>query len=364
MTQMPTQSSFSNSNLHKIFRSLAIIIPLAIAGNIIYILITSKPHILKDLIVVHFGYLLLAVFLALVPWFTHAARLLLWSQAFKKGITPIQAIKTAVVTDLGSGITPSSTGGGYFKLAFLIRYGFDPGEATLLTFLGTIEDALFFAVTLPVAIILCHAWSNPMVNTATSNLVSHWPVVVVVALILAVIYFVFIRKKNYSSFDKQESNLKRPVFVERIRLLIHKYENQFLSALTFVVKNGKSTFGICTLLSGLGWCCRYGAISALVLGLGLKADFVLFFLLQWVIFTTMILIPTPGAVGGAEVTFALVFTNIVPSAVLPILVGAWRFVTFYMLIAIGAIFMAITGAGPTVSRINGKDQKIFKEVKA
>ena len=362
--QKHTQSSIKDFNLHQIFRSLAIIIPLAIAGNIIYILIISKPHILKDLVEIHSGYLLLAVFLVFVPWFTHAARLLLWSWAFNKGLKPIEAIKTAVVTDLGSGITPTSTGGGYFKLVFLIGYGFAPGEATLLTFLGTIEDALFFAVALPAAIILSRAWSNPLVKTATTNLISHWPVVVAAVLILAVIYFVFIREKNKSSIGKQETDFKRPGFVERIRLLIHKYENQFLSALTFVVKNGKGTFGICTLLSGLGWVCRYGAISALVLGLGLKADFVLFFLLQWVIFTTMTLIPTPGAVGGAEVTFALVFTGIVPPAVLPLLVGAWRFVTFYMLIAIGAIFMAVTGAGPTISRNNDKDQNILEEVKA
>jgi glycosyltransferase 2 family protein len=356
--------SFSEFNLKQIIRSLAIIIPLAIAGNIIYILLTSKPHILRDIVDIHPGYLLLAALLALVPWFAHTTRIILWSRAFKKGLKPIQAFKTAVVTDLGSGITPSSTGGGYFKLAFLIGYGFTPGEATLLTFLGSIEDAIFFAVTLPIAVIISRAWKDPYVKVAVKNLISHWPIVAAAAVILTIAYFIFIRKNIGRRFKADAPDSERPHLIERMRAGIHKYQNQFLSALGFVVKRGKATLGVCTFLSGLGWCCRYGAVSALVVGLGFHANFVLLFLLQWVVFTTMTLIPTPGAVGGAEVTFALVFSGVVPSAILPILIGAWRFVTFYMLIALGAIFMAVTGAGPSISRLNGKNQKVLEEVKA
>jgi glycosyltransferase 2 family protein len=356
--------SFKDFRIEQIFKPIAILIPIAIAINVIYILITSKPHILKNLIDIHLGYLLIAAMLAFVPWFAHSARLILWSRVFGRGLKPTQALRTAVATDLGSAVTPSSTGGGYFKLGFLIGYGFAPGEATLLTFLGSIEDAIFFAITLPLAIIYSRAWNDPYIKIAVNNLASHWPYAAAIAIVLIITYFSIIRRKSKRRQMDYSEGTKRPHLIERVRQGIHEYGTQFIIALKFAVRNGKSTLGFCTLLSGLGWCCRYGAVSALVIGLGFHANFILFFILQWVIFSTMILIPTPGAVGGAEVTFALVFSGTVPPAILPILVGAWRFVTFYMLVGLGAMFMAITGAGPTISPTKGKDEQVLQEVKA
>jgi glycosyltransferase 2 family protein len=350
--------------LEMLFKPIAIIIPLAIAANIIYILFTTKLHILKDVIDIHPSYLMLAVFLALVPWFTHAARLLLWSGVLAHGLKPIQALKTAMVTDVGSAVTPTSTGGGYFKLGFLIRYGFTPGEAALLTFLGTIEDAIFFAISLPLVIIFSQAWNNQYVRSAINHLVSHWPIVIAILTALVIIYFIIKFGKLGYNKDKSPEAINRPNLIGRVHQKLSNFGQQFTTALQFVIRNGKLTLGVCTLFSGLGWCCRYGAVSALVLGLGYQPDFALFFILQWVIFSAMILIPTPGAMGGAEITFGLVFSGVVPTAILPILIGAWRFVTFYMLAAVGAIFMAITGAGDGISQSNGKDRRVFQEVKA
>ncbi len=356
--------SLREFRLEKLFKPIAILIPSAIAVNIIYILTTSKLRILKDVVDIHPGYLILAVFLAIVPWFTHTVRLLLWSRVFSHGLKPIQALKTAMVTDVGSAVTPSSTGGGYFKLGFLIRYGFTPGEAALLTFLGTIEDAIFFAISLPLVIILSQAWSNKYVRFALDHLISHWPIVIAILTALVIVYLIIKFGKWGRDKDKASENLGRFNFVERINQQLKNFGQQFISALKFVVGNGKLTLGICTLFSGLGWCCRYGAVSALVLGLGYQPDFALYFLLQWVVFSAMILIPTPGAVGGAEITFGLVFSGVVPSPILPILIGAWRFITFYMLAGLGAIFIAISGVGSGFSRTNGKDRRVIQEVKA
>jgi uncharacterized protein (TIRG00374 family) len=348
----------------KILKPLAFFIPLAIAGNVTYILLVSRPHILKDLIKFRAGYLILAVILAFVPWLTHTLRLLLWSRAFQNHLKPIQALKTAVATDLGNAITPTSTGGGYFKLGFLIGHGFAPGEAALITFLGTIEDALFFLISLPVALILSHAWDHPYVTAAFKNLISYWPVVVAVIVLIVIGYIIFIRWGKRPFGEHPEIDGKRPGLTARIRTGFHKYLSEFILASRFVIKSGKITLGICTILAGIGWSSRYGAVSALILGLGFNVNLVLFFLLQWVVFSTMILVPTPGAIGGAEMTFAVVFSGTVPGAILPILIGAWRFVTFYMPVGTGAIIMAISGAGRSARSANGSGRIILEEIKS
>ncbi len=347
--------------LVRIFRLLAIIIPLAIAGNIIYVLLSSKLATLKALIDFHPGYLALAVIMILVPWFTQSSRLFLWSRVFGRQLKAAQAFKTAIVTDLGNFVTPTSTGGGYVKLGFLIGYGFTPGEAAMLTILGSVEDAIFFAISLPLALAISSAWNNPEVMAALGNLWSHWPTVIILIVTFVAAYLLIFRRKAKRIESPGEE--VRPSLINRIRLNIKKYLEQFFSAGKFAVANGKATLGICTILSGIGWCCRYGAVTALVLGLGYQADPALFFLLQWVIFSTMIVIPTPGAIGGAEVTFALVMGSFVPKPVLPVLVGAWRFVTYYFLACIGSIIMAVAGAGPSIT-LRGRGQQVIEEVKA
>jgi uncharacterized protein (TIRG00374 family) len=353
--------SLKDFKIGKIFKPLAILIPLAIAGNIIYILLVSRPYILRDLINIRVGYFILAVLLAFVPWLTHTTRLLLWSRAFQHRLKPKQALKTAVATDLGNAITPTSTGGGYIKLGFLIGYGFAPGEAALITFLGTIEDALFFMVSLPLALILSHAWNHPYVIAAFKNLISYWPAVAAIIALIVIGYIIIIRWGKPLLW-KEEATDNKPGLMVRIRNGFNKYLDQFILASKFVLKSGKITLGTCTILAGIGWSCRYGAVSALILGLGFNVNLILFFLLQWVVFSTMILVPTPGAIGGAEMTFAVVFSGTVPGAVLPILIGAWRFVTFYMPVATGAIYMAINGTGRSAKHADGKSEIVLERI--
>src|SRR5690606_37698517 len=67
-----------------------------------------------------------------------------------------------------------------------------------------------------------------------------------------------------------------------------------------IAVRGKSRFALSMTLTAIQWTARYSVISALVAFLGVPVDPVLFWLLQWVVFTLMAFIPTPGAAGGAE----------------------------------------------------------------
>jgi uncharacterized membrane protein YbhN (UPF0104 family) len=51
----------------------------------------------------------------------------------------------------------------------------------------------------------------------------------------------------------------------------------------------------------------------------------------------MIFIPTPGATGGAEATFFLLFEKQIPKDLLPLITSTWRFFMYYMM-----LFTAVT----------------------
>jgi glycosyltransferase 2 family protein len=352
-------------NIRHIFRTLAVLIPLAIAGNIIYIVVASEPNILKRLTAFRPLYLLLAIGLVMVPWVAHAARMLLWSHAFGKKLRPMQAFKTALAADIGGAVTPTALGGGPVKLAFLAGFGFNPGEATLVTALGSIEDGIFFVISLPVAIIITKAWANHYVNMAVSNLISHWPIAAGAIFLILAIYYLMKRLNVKSHKNAPDLKTSRTNVLLRLKMAIVKYRDDFFIAVRFVVQKKISVFILCVLVSGVGWICRYTAISVLLFGLGFKVDPILFFLLQWVTFSTMAFIPTPGAVGGAEFAFAVVYSGLLPNGVIPLITGVWRFITFYMIIAIGAIFLAIAGVDFSENRdYRNKHIKVCEEIKA
>lgn len=361
----PGTMNLREIRLTRLLRPLAVIIPLAIAGNIIYILAASEPQSLKSLGNYDIRYLILSVVLVLIPWVTHGGRVYLWNRAFGKDMRPSDALKTVAANDIGSAITPTAVGGGYVKLGFLVRYGFSPGEATLVTFLGSIEDGAFFAIAIPLAVILTRAWTNSTARAAFHNLISQWPLLLIAGAGVLAAYSILKRiKARAGRRTEPEASAKDQGFFIGIKMKLRAYRHEFLAALKFAARNGKRTFGLCVFLSGIGWSCRYGAISALVAGLGYKADPVLFFLLQWIVFTTMTLIPTPGAVGGAEMSFAIVFGKVVNPGLVPILTGAWRFITFYLIVGLGALYLAAAGRGSGKKREFLDKASVPEEVKA
>ncbi|MEE9555465.1 MAG: lysylphosphatidylglycerol synthase transmembrane domain-containing protein [candidate division Zixibacteria bacterium] len=328
-------------NIKRLLRLVAIIIPLALAGNIAYLVLTTESGFLKQIGGFDYRYFGLAIILALLPWFGQSMQILIWGRVFDVKISSSKAFKTVLASDIGAAITPTMLGGGYAKLGLLINYGFAPAKATLVTFLGSLADALFFVIALPLAVLWTRTWENPHVIKVWRDLISNWPVAIAVFL-LFILFLIIIKNSNREIrklFSKQQS---RKGILGKIIGGVSKFKNDLVAAAGFVMQNGKKSFLACVLFAGIGWFGRYGAISALVAGLGYPVDPVLFFLLQWVVFTSMTLIPTPGAIGGAEVSFSLIYSGHIPGEAIPIITAAWRFVTFYTTVGLASIIFAIS----------------------
>jgi hypothetical protein len=357
-------SRSSGFNIKNLIRIVSIIIPLALAGNIIYIFLASDFSALSGFGNYSLIYLGLATILVFVPWGGHTLRILLWGRAFGKNLTLGESFRTAVATDLGAAITPSTIGGSYAKFGILASFGFSPGEATLVTLLGTLEDAAFFAFTLPLAFLVTGAWNDPGIRQVANNIAAFWMVFVGFCAAMFIGYFIFMKFNQRKRLKKSNDPTSAPTgFLYRVRAKLREYRGQFTEAWRFVLRNHKTTFVSCVVLAGFGWACRYSVITLLFMGLGYPADPILFFLLQWVVFTLMTLFPTPGAVGGAEVSLALIFKGFVPGGVIPILTGAWRFLTFYLIMIIGSLILVIFGVGRTNKKNTPIAESLSEEIK-
>ena len=114
-------------------------------------------------------------------------------------------------------------------------------------------------------------------------------------------------------------------------------------------------------LTAIQWVARYSIISVLIAFLGAPVQPVLFWLLQWVVFTLAAFIPTPGAAGGAEAAFFLIYSPFVPAGILGLATAGWRFFTFYLLLGLAALasWAIATGASPEGELSNEADAILF-----
>jgi hypothetical protein len=232
------------------------------------------------------------------------------------------------MTELGAAISPTAIGGEPIKAGMLYQRGVSFGESASLTSMAAVEDLTFYILGIPVAIFLSSAWRVPAIEQFITNRFTEssntliWILVILVLLMIAVV--VIWRTSVFQGLKDK--------IVEFWQDFKHLYES--------MLKKGKGRFAVNVAVDVIHWGARYSVVSALVLSLGYDADIIKFFVLQWVVFTLMSLVPTPGATGGAEGVFLIIFGPLLPdSAIGTILIG-WRFIDFYLVSILALIFLS------------------------
>ncbi len=260
--------------------------------------------------------LALAVLLGFVPWIMDTVRLQLWAGVMDHTLPLRSALRVVVGSELGAAATPTAVGGIPAKVALLREEGVPASAGASLCALKTFEDGAFFLAAIPMALALSANSVLPQLRALGAR------VPVPELLLVGIAGTAVVGGVVWSG--------------RRSRLA-----GEMIANAALVARAGTRRFALSFLCTAVQWVARYSAVTALVAGLGAPVEPVQFFLLQWVVFTAMTLVPTPGAAGGAEAAFALAYGGILPSELMTWMVLGWRAVTFYMLIGAGAAVFAL-----------------------
>jgi uncharacterized protein (TIRG00374 family) len=318
------------------FRIALLLLPLGVLGNIAWTLLGTDRAILDSLGTLPRGYLLAALGLTLVPWVTNGLRLLVWTRFLGLGVPIIDVVRMTLVIDLGSAVSPTAIGGEAFKWGLLVRHGVKPGAAAALALLPKLEDSIFFAVALPVAVYLTRAWELPVIAASARAIGDNVLFVIVAVLVIVLVARVMTRLMLLGHAGERVR-----AWMRSMRRRVRRFWREARTVLRVIRRNGKSRLALTVALTSVQWIARYSVISALAMFLGVPFDPVLFWLLQYVVFTVMSFIPTPGAAGGAEVAFTAVYVTLLPAGVIGIATAAWRFFTFYAPVGLAAVLFAL-----------------------
>ena len=323
-----------------LFRKLFFLIPIGIIGNILFYLMTADRQVLAS--VLHFSPLsfALAMLLSIVPWFTGSLRLLMWSRFLGNSIDFPAVFKIAIGAELGAAVSPPLIGGSAVKIGMLMRQGFTGGTALSLSVMENIEDTIFFLVMVPLALTITSSWDLPQVGTVLAGLWNStlWMLLAGIGVCLGATFLLMKRKSfNAKPWLSSLATLKDKLGAA--------YSN-FTTTYHRITREGKSIFLVTMALTSLQWFCRYSIISLLLASMGIPVRPILFMVLQVFVFALMTLVPTPGAAGGAEVMFSLMYRSFLPAGAIGLVTAGWRFLTFYFLLLLAAVLSLLFGMQP------------------
>ena len=296
-------------------------------------------------------WLVVAALLGMAPNLFHALRILVWVRFLGRSASFRQCLRAAFGTELGSSVSPKAIGGAPVKIGLLMEAGENAGTAASIALLTNFDDMLVYVLVMPVVVVLTRAWEIPHVEdtvrgVATSALAGLPWALGALALLGGALWW---RRRRARLGDPTAAAAERP----GPRGAIARARRDFFAAWALVGRRGKGRFVLSVLLTTMQWMCRWSVATAVLWGLGYRVDPLLFLMLQWVVYSMMLFVPTPGAALGAEASFAAVLGPFVPPGLLGLVGAAWRFFTFYLVLLVGLVAVPALGAAakPRVAAI-------------
>ncbi|HET7274936.1 MAG TPA: lysylphosphatidylglycerol synthase transmembrane domain-containing protein [Longimicrobiaceae bacterium] len=330
--------------LHRIFRTSLVVIPIGVLGNIVFSLLVTDQSVLRSVAGFPKDYLFLALVLAFIPWLTNSLRLLIWTHFLGYRLRLRETFQLTLVNDLGSAVSPTAVGGGFFKWGMLVQRGVTPGAAASLTTLPIIEDGIFFALAIPTAVVITASWELPVFVWVADELQSNALFAVIAFGAVAALTWAAVRLVLGGGLG---SRVRRTGlnFLAGTRRKTRAMWRDARTVFSLIRDRGKWRFALSMSLTAIQWIARYSVISALVAFLGAPVQPVLFWMFQWVVFTLMAFIPTPGAAGGAEAAFLLIYSAFLPERIIGLATAGWRFLTFYLQLGLAAAIFSLLNLG-------------------
>lgn len=246
--------------------------------------------------------------------------------------------------EFASAVSPSIVGGTAVALFIINKEGVNTGKSTSIVLITALLDELFYVIFTPLVILLSGtALLFPIemekqlfgFTFGTMGIFAiAYAVITVYSLFL--IYAIFIRPRGFKFLLL---NVFKLPFLRRWRPRMLQIGDEIIEAGHHF--SGKS-FGFWMKAFGatvLSWTGRFWVVNFLMLAFFTVGDHWLIYARQLVMWSILLLSPTPGGSGLAEFVFAGFFGDMVPVGLAVSLALVWRLVSYYPYLFIGSVVL-------------------------
>jgi len=261
-----------------------------------------------------------------------------------------QAFRVIMLWEFTSAITPSTVGGTAVAVVFLNKEGISVGRSTSVVLATSFLDELYFVIMLPLLLLIVGG-TTLFTTSLQGSGASFLNELILFAGIGYSIIFLWVILVGYGLFFNPEGIRKLIVGVFRLPILRRWHESAVHAgddivqsshelskrSLSFWLKAGTATF--------LSWTARYWVVNAILVAFFAINDHFLIFARQLVTWIMMIISPTPGGSGFAEVIMGRYISDVIPAdpayAVSIALAMAiiWRIISYYPYLIIGSFII-------------------------
>lgn len=277
-----------------------------------------------------------------------------------------QALRVIMLWEFTSAITPSAVGGTSVAIVYVHKEGIGVGRSSAIVMLTSFLDELFFIFMFPLMMAIV-GFDELFAITAGSGLLAKS--LMTFAIIGYSLKLAWVLILTYGLFVNPRGLKWLLMKIFKLRFLRRWYRDMNIvgtdiinsskeirrKGFMFWLKAGASTF--------LSWTSRYLVANALVMAFFAVGDHVLLFARQLVLWIMMLVMPTPGGSGFAELFFSSYCADLIEVPVAlqagaaALIAFLWRGVTYYPYLAIGAVVFPRWLGRNFGKRVNGRTSK-------
>ncbi len=258
-----------------------------------------------------------------------------------------QAFRVIMLWEFTSAISPSTVGGTAVAVVFIHKEGISVGRSTSIVLATSFLDELYFVIMLPV--ILLAVGGESLFTTSLQGtgigLLDNLVIITITGYTIILAWVLFV---GYGLFIDPEKIKKTIIWFFRLPLLKRwkeaavKAGDDIVSSSHELKKQNFSFWLKAFIATVLSWTSRYWVANAILVAFFTVGDHFLIFARQLITWIMMIISPTPGGSGFAEVILGRYISDTIPAD--PTVVGSlalaiaiiWRIISYYPYLIIGA----------------------------
>ena len=258
-----------------------------------------------------------------------------------------QAFRVIMLWEFTSAITPSTVGGTAVAVVFLNKEGISVGRSTSIVLATSFLDELYFVIMFPLILLIVGGdilFTTSLQGTGIA-LLNNLIIVTIIGYSIILAWVIFV---GYGLFKDPDKIKKTLIYIFKLPLLRRWKESAVRAGDDIVessheLKSKPFSFWLKAVTATfLSWTSRYWVINAILVAFYAVNDHLLIFARQLVTWIMMIISPTPGGSGFAEIILSHYITDAIPAD--PAYTGGialaiaiiWRIITYYPYLIIGA----------------------------
>lgn len=263
-------------------------------------------------------------------------------------ITWLASLRIIILWEFTSAISPSTVGGTALAVVFLNKEGMSVGRSTSVVLLTSFLDELYFVILFPLLLpftgikALFIGSSGQTGSLLLNNLTT-------IALIGYLIILAWVVIVGYGLFINPRSIRRLLIFIFGIPLLrrwknaAEKAGNDIVASSLELKLKPKSYWYEAVFTTFMSWTLRYLIVNAIILSFFEFREHLLLFTRQLVLWIMMIISPTPGGSGFAELILGNYISDLLPAghesarSISLTMAVMWRAISYYPFLIAGAI---------------------------